>query len=101
MSDVSLSSYAPVAGESQPIGAKPEPDGLRTNLLLGLAAYYRSAAERCRRAFVRYCSSVTVSSYAAVAGESQSFETKPEPDGIRANLLLGLAITFLLIFGGG
>ncbi|TIW42193.1 MAG: HlyD family type I secretion periplasmic adaptor subunit, partial [Mesorhizobium sp.] len=50
---------------------------------------------------MRYCSSVTVSSYAAVAGESQSFETKPEPDGIRANLLLGLAITFLLIFGGG
>ncbi|TIW38123.1 MAG: HlyD family type I secretion periplasmic adaptor subunit, partial [Mesorhizobium sp.] len=42
-----------------------------------------------------------MSSYAAVAGESQSFETKPEPDGIRANLLLGLAITFLLIFGGG
>lgn len=101
MSDVSLSSYAPVAGESQPIGAKPEPDGLRTNLLLGLAAYYRSAAERCRRAYVRYCSSVTVSSNAAVAGESQSLKTKPEPDGIRANLLLGLAITFLLIFGGG
>ncbi|TIT20371.1 MAG: HlyD family type I secretion periplasmic adaptor subunit, partial [Mesorhizobium sp.] len=44
-----------------------------------------------------------MSSYAAVGSESELIPTNPteEPDGIRANLLLGLATTCLLIFGGG
>ncbi|CAH2405826.1 Type I secretion system membrane fusion protein PrsE [Mesorhizobium escarrei] len=54
---------------------------------------------------LRSCSlsDVTLSSFAPVAGGSQWIGTNPieEPDGIRANLILGLATTFLLIFGGG
>lgn len=106
MSNVTMSSYAAVGGEGQPTGAKPESDGIRANLLWSnlvrsLATNCRSAAQRCGRAYARYRSTVTVSSYVAAGGESRSLETKPDPDGIRANLLLGLATSLLLVFGGG
>ncbi|TIU25825.1 MAG: HlyD family type I secretion periplasmic adaptor subunit, partial [Mesorhizobium sp.] len=44
-----------------------------------------------------------MSSFARVAGASRGIGTNPieEPDGIRANLILGLATTLLLILGGG
>lgn len=48
-------------------------------------------------------SDVTMSSFAPAAGPSQWIGTNPidEPDGIRANLILGLATTALLVVGGG
>jgi HlyD family secretion protein len=48
-------------------------------------------------------SDAITSSYAPVGGASQWIGTNPieEPDGIRANLLVGLAATMLLIVGGG
>ncbi|WP_318528629.1 MULTISPECIES: HlyD family type I secretion periplasmic adaptor subunit [unclassified Mesorhizobium] len=44
-----------------------------------------------------------MSSFAPAAGPSQWIGTNPidEPDGIRANLILGLATTALLVVGGG
>lgn len=48
-------------------------------------------------------SDVTMSSFAPAAGPSQWIGTNPidEPDGIRANLILGLATTAMLVVGGG
>lgn len=48
-------------------------------------------------------SDVTMSSFAPAAGANQWIGTNPveEPDGIRANLILGLATTAMLVVGGG
>ena len=65
----------------------------------------RAVAERCKRACVRFCSvsDVTMSSLAPVGGASQWIGTNPidEPDGIRANLILGWRPPLLLVVGGG